>query len=74
MEVHSCGAVCPWRWTRGFAGVDNREQVHAQYHLQGYDEFVCPSNLRNIADYVLKWPFSHFHVLSTHRHSRITVP
>ena len=41
---------------------DLREQVHAAYHRMGYDEFVCPSNIRNTADYVLTWPFSHFKV------------
>ena len=61
VDLGVCGVRCPWRWRGGEGGADNREQVHASYHKEGYDEFVCPSNLRNVADYVVKWPFSHFH-------------
>ena len=59
MDLGECGVRCPWHW-RGGEAADNREQVHSAYHQQGYDEFICPSNLRNLADYVLKWPFAHF--------------
>ena len=59
-----CDAQCPWRWQgqgHGEMSADNREQVYAAYHHMGYDEFVCPSNFRNLAEYVIKWPFDHFH-------------
>ena len=61
-----CTEFCHWRWQptspptppTDFAAADNREQVYSTYHTRRYDEFVCPTNFRNLADYLLSFPLN----------------
>ena len=76
----SCVDICRWPWQPtsppSFAptAADNREQVYAQYHQHELDEFVCPSNFRNLADYSLSFPLSAHRQYAFDETPYLTVP
>ena len=49
-----CDRLCHWNWTSRWPST-GREHIYAAYRDAGYEEFVCPSNFRNLADYVTNY-------------------
>ncbi len=80
-----CSAICRWPWQPTSADpspssslpalrADNREQVYGRYHLHGADEFLCPSNFRNLADVLLSFPLSAHVMFAFNEDPELTVP
>ena len=64
-DVDVCPAVCHWPRAAvstalsdsDDSAADLREFVYPASSTAGMDDFVCASNFRDLADYVVSWPF-----------------